>query len=138
MATADQAGQEPFARPRRSLHRLAALIMVVGQCLLVLDKLLPGNVGLVVILKKYLPLLGTPASLPHHALLAAVQNHAAFRPPKGIDSRVDGILQDARDHPRRRGHPFHARRLGTWTPGERDAFLLQPKKHLSRTAQLAE
>src|ERR1700737_5606535 len=95
MTTAQESGQQQLSAPNRSLDGGAAFACgVVGDHALVPLELLPGDVGLVMILDQNIPFGHRPMHATPHALAPLLDAHLARRTPEGIGASVDWICQN--------------------------------------------
>src|SRR6266849_1784948 len=95
MTTAQKPGQEQLSAPYRALDRGTAFTgCIVGDHVLVPLELVPGDVGLVMILDQNVPFGHRPMHATPDTLAAVLNTHPARRSPESIGARIDRIGQN--------------------------------------------
>src|SRR6266849_4822621 len=95
MTTAQKSGQQQLTAPYRSPDRGAAFAGgVVADHTLIPLELLPGDVGLVMILDQNIPFGHRPMHATPDTLAAVLNTHSARRSPESIGARIDRIGQN--------------------------------------------
>src|SRR5256885_4316659 len=95
MTTAQESWQQQLSAPNRSLDGGAAFAGgVVGDHALVPLELLPGDVGLMMILDQYIPFAHRSMHATPHALAPLLDAHLARRAPEGIGASINRIGQN--------------------------------------------
>src|SRR5437870_12550825 len=111
MTTAQKSGQQQLSAPNRSLDGGAAFASgVVGDHALVPLELLPGDVGLMMILDQYIPFALRSMHATPHALAPLLDAHLARRAPEGIGASINRIGQNVVHDIVGRQHPDRAPR----------------------------
>src|SRR5258708_36179777 len=140
MTTAQESGQQRLAAPARSLDGGAAFACgVVGDHALVPLELLPGDVGLVMILDQNIPFGHRPMHATPHALAPLLDAHLARRTPEGIGASVDWICQNVVHDIIGRQSPDDTACLAiARLHRQLDAFVAQPDVDLTRALELVK
>jgi hypothetical protein len=140
VAAAQESGQQEFTAAHRSLDRGAAFAgWVVGDHSLVLLELVPGDVGLMMVLDQNVPLGHRPMHATPHALASLLDADLARCAPEGVGARVDRIGQNVvRDVVDRQSPDDPARLADAGLHRQLDAFIAQPKMDLTNALELSK
>src|ERR1700675_1508454 len=140
MTAAQKSGQQQLSAPDRSLDGGAAFAGgVVGDHALVPFELLPGDVGLMMILDQYIPFGHRPMYATPHALAPLLDAHLARRAPEGIGASVNWIGQNVMHDIVGRQSPDDPARLPiARLHRQLDAFVAQPDVDLTCTLELGK
>jgi hypothetical protein len=140
MTTAQKSGQQQLSAPDCSLDRGAAFASgVVGDHALIPLELLPGDVGLVMILDQNIPFGHRPMHATPHALAPLLDAHLARRAPEGIGAGVDRIGQNVVHDIVGRQSPDNPARLAVARLHRQlDAFVAQPDVDLTCALELGK
>ncbi len=98
MTTHHQALQQCQAFSNRSRLIRAAHVLVTPQLFLIVDEVLPGNIGVMVIVDDHTPLIWLDPHMTCAFDAAVVQAAHGFGTPEHIGARIDRVTQCTQKH----------------------------------------